>query len=148
MKSKPMATLKFCFHMCNDVPAMRVFYGDLLGLETSGGAAEDGYVSVSVGVELLFFKGDFELPVHQKFAWQPGYRSGSANLSSWAIEMDEDTFTETARRLANATLPKLPTRPEWRKDSYWAQTLRDPMGNTVEIYWVPKQKPDSLDWLD
>jgi catechol 2,3-dioxygenase-like lactoylglutathione lyase family enzyme len=139
-------TLRFAFQMCNDVPAMRDFYGRILGCQTAGGTNEDGYVSVSLGVELLFFKGDFELPVHDEFAWQPGYRGGTANIGSWSIAMDEKAFRAAAKRLGECSVPKLSARPEWRKDSYWAQTVRDPMGHTLEIYWVPERKPDELEW--
>jgi len=36
--------------------------------------------------------------------------------------------------------------PEWRVDNYWGLTVKDPMGNTVEVYTIPKQKPESTTW--
>jgi hypothetical protein len=41
--------------------------------------------------------------------------------------------------------------PTWRQASYWGWTVRDPAGNTVEVYWHPKEKPgegETPQWVD
>ena len=31
--------------------------------------------------------------------------------------------------------------PTWRQDSYWGWSIKDPMGQTVEVYSSPAQRP-------
>jgi hypothetical protein len=31
-------------------------------------------------------------------------------------------------------------------DGYWGFTAMDPMGNTVEIYTIPAEKPETTTW--
>lgn len=141
------AELRFLFLMCNDPVAMRQFYGELLGLPCEG-QAEQGYLAVNAGIDLLFFKGDHELPVLREWAWQPGYQAGQGHFTSWSFSFDEASFRKAAKAVSGGRCPKLTERPVWRKDEYWAMTLQDPMGNTVEVYWVPNRRPDSLEWND
>lgn len=129
--------LKHLFLMCNDVGAMKQFYGDVLGLTVTS-HEPDGLVGFAAGTtEMLFFKADFVLPAPEEFAWQPGYRAGSANATSWSIEVDKARFPAVLARLKAAAHPLLRPDAEVRCDRYVAVTTRDPMGTTVEV-WCDK----------
>lgn len=140
------AKLKFLFGMCNSVQEIAHFYGQTLGLMVSTDDS-DVWCSVDLGIDFIFFKGDYDLPVQSEWAWQPGYKSGPGHFFSWSIEYsDEKSYRQVISRLISDRVPTLGPKPEWRRDSYWGYTAKDPMGNTIEIYWAPSEKPDSLTW--
>jgi len=134
--------LKCVFLMCNDVAAMQKYYGEILKLKTEG----VGGLVVSAGVDLMFFKGDYELPVQKEWAWQPGYKGGAANVTSFSIELAEAEFKEVFLRLQKAGSPLLKKEPEWRQNSFWGLTTKDPMGNTLELFMIPPVKPQNPVW--
>jgi len=37
-------------------------------------------------------------------------------------------------------IPVFQGKPEFRQDAYWGFSVKDPMGNTVELYYMPKKK--------
>ncbi len=129
------------FLMCNDVSAIKAFYGDALKLKTIG-SPEEGYLDVDIGIHLTYFKGDYELPVQKDWAWQPGYQGGSANVMSWTIKFSEADFRNIVTSLKTQKVEHLKELPEWRLNSYWGLTVKDPMGYTVELYTVPDKKPE------
>ena len=138
------AELKFVFMMCNDVAAIVDFYGDTLGCATKSNL-EQGWALVNAGVDIAFFKGDYPLPEHKEWAWQPGYNGGTANINSYSISTDEKNLRAIFERAKMKNVKMISEKPVWRKDSYWAITIMDPMGTTIEIYSeVPK--PLSTEW--
>ena len=124
------AQVKYLFMMCNDVDAVIDFYGNILGLPANGGN-EKGYAMINAGVDIAFLKGDYELPVHKEWAWQPGYNGGAANINSFSISTSVSDLREIYNRAKSKSSKMLFPKPDWRKDSYWAITLMDPMGNTI-----------------
>jgi len=151
-KPEPRVNLKFMFSLCNDVDKMRHFYTDILGMqENAYYKAEDGsfgYLSFLCvgGIEMDFFYIGKEVPLLSEWAWQPGYEGGSIPVTSWAIEIPADDFTTTVKRLQDAEVKSFSKNPVWRLDSYWGFTVMDPQGNTIEVYSMPEEKPESTEW--
>lgn len=137
--------LKCVFLICNDVAAQQKYYGETLKLKTEG-SAEEGFVVVSAGVDLMFFKGDYPLPIQKEWAWQPGYEGGKADITSFSIGLSEPEFKAAYLGLQKAGAQLLKEKPEWRQDTYWGLTTKDPMGNTLEIYTTPSVKPQNPVW--
>ena len=145
MPGKPRGEIKYLFLMCNDVSSIIAFYGATLGLDIEGGVA-DGFADIKAGVDIIFFKGDFDLPKEKEWAWQPGYKGGGGNFTSWSIAFNEQDFRDVVRRVKAAGVETFNATPEWRRDAYWGLTVKDPMGHTVELYTSPLKKPDNLQW--
>ena len=147
---KPKINLRFLFLVCNDVEAIRHFYVDLLGLHLGNflNQKDFGWVSLaSEGFDMMFFRCEKELPVMGKFSCQPGWEGGKLEIASWAIEIPTENFRDVYHRLLNEeTVKFFKDVPEWRQDSYWGISVLDPMGNTVEVYTTPKDKPPSTFW--
>jgi catechol 2,3-dioxygenase-like lactoylglutathione lyase family enzyme len=146
---RPRATIRFLFNVCNDVAAMRRFYVDLLGMEQ--GSFQDtpqwGWFTLRCdGFEPMWFRADAKLPVPDAWAAQPGWAGGTAEVTSWAVQIPEDRFADVWRRLVDAGVPLFRPVPEWRQDSYWGLSARDPAGVTVEVYATPKERPASTTW--
>lgn len=144
---KSKAQLKFLFRMGNDMARLKDFYCNNLELVCTG-APEQGYLDVNLGaISLLFFQSDYEIKTPNEFAWQPGYKGSDANLNSFSLAYtDEGDFRSVIKKLQSSQYPKLKNKPEWRRDSYWGFTVRDPMNTTFELYFIPTQRPDSLEW--
>jgi catechol 2,3-dioxygenase-like lactoylglutathione lyase family enzyme len=135
---------RFIFNVCNDVAAMRRFYVDLLGLQEEAfmDTPEFAYLSVEAGgFEVMWFRADAALPVPSDFASQPGWEGGTLEATSWAVYIPEDRFEAVCRELVSSGAKLFDEQPAWRQDSYLAVSALDPMGVTVEIYTVPKQRP-------
>ncbi len=151
-KSEPKVNVRFIFSICNDVEEMRRFYSDLLGMkEQAFYKAEDGkfgYLSYMCagGLEVDFFYTGKEVPALTEWAWQPGYEGGNFMVTSWAIEIPEEDFPATVKRLKDAGVKSFSGNPEWRQDSYWGFSVADPQGNTIEVYAMPKEKPGATTW--
>lgn len=145
--ARPKVAFKFLFLMGNDLTQIQHFYKELLEVPTTG-TPEEGWIDLDLGVHVIYFKSDYEIPVVKEWAWQPGYQGAGGNLTSWSMEFTEDDFKEIYRRLKSAKAELLKEKPEWRRDSYWGLTVKDPMGNTIELYAVPAKKPDVIEWID
>jgi catechol 2,3-dioxygenase-like lactoylglutathione lyase family enzyme len=146
---KATAQVKFIYNMCNDLEAMRTFYTDLVGLEQGSFRNDEEWgwlVYKSEGFEMMFFRAEKEISVRQEWACQPGYEGGTLEVTSWSIRIPEDAFPEVVSRVKSAGVRCLAEKPEWRQDCYWGFTAMDPMGNTVELYTEPKERPASTEW--
>jgi catechol 2,3-dioxygenase-like lactoylglutathione lyase family enzyme len=147
---KSRATIRYLFNVCNDVEAVRRFYVDVLGMEQAGfsDTPDFGWLSLRCeGFEAMWTRGDGTLPVRDSWASQPGGGGGgTAGVTSWAVWIPEERFAATFARLVEAKAPLLRPVPDWRQDSYWGLTARDPMGTTVEVYTTLKVKPASTTW--
>jgi hypothetical protein len=60
---------------------------------------------------------------------------------------DERSFRDAVGRVKAAGCATFQPVPEWRRDCYWGHSVKDPMGNTVEMCFLT-EKPDSLAWRD
>lgn len=151
-KPAPKVNIKFIFSMCNDVEKMSEFYTKLLGMQEQAFMNDKenkfGYLSYycTGDVYLMFFSTETPAPQLTDWAWQPGYEGGNLMATSWAIEIPEEDYPATIKRLKDAGVKAFSENPEWRQDSYWGFSVADPQGNTVEVYTSPKEKPKSPSW--
>ncbi len=145
------ARLRYLFHVCNDVAAMRRFYVELLGLPEVSFVNDGkfGWLCVEAGgFESMWFRADAPQPVPKAFACQPGWAGGTLEVTSWGIEIPWDRFAAVHRALVAAGTPLFGPVPEWRQGSYWGLSALDPMGATVEVYAIPPTKPTSTTWSE
>ncbi len=146
MAKKPRVSLKFLYNQCNDVKAIKEFYGDALGMEIASfmDKPEFGWVNIrSDGLEFMFFRADNKIDVPTEFAFQPGDGGGPRTAASWSVCVPEAEFRATVERLRKSGAKAMTKTPTWRQDSYWGYTVLDPAGNTVEVYCAVKEKPAS-----
>lgn len=144
-------TIKFLFNYCNDVEAIRHFYTDLIGLNQTHyvNTEQYGYVVYASGsLEFMYFRADVKLPVQEAWADQPGYSNGGLPVTSWAIAVPELLFPAVLERIRQDNASLLKPVPEWRQNSYWGITTKDPMGVTVEVYTIPSVVPPSTTWIE
>jgi len=133
--------------MANDVSLVEKFYAKLLNLSVTG-SCEEGWLGIELGeMQILYFKSDYEIEKLQEWAWQPGYRAGAGNLTSWGLEFEENDFQKVVGNFQATAAESLYQRPDWRRDKYWGFTVKDPMGNTIELYTVPKESPGNKEWV-
>lgn len=148
-KAALKVNLRFVYHQCNDVKAVREFYGSLLGLKVGAFADHEKYGWVTLqseGLELMFFRAESALPVHEEFSFIPGDGGGPGARAAWSVEVPEEEFGAVFRRLRDAGVKAQTTAPTWRQDSYWGYTVLDPMGNTVEVYCTVRARPKNTEW--
>lgn len=142
---KPRLNIRFLYHYCNDIAAMRAFYTDALGMQETGHMDDEGFGWLCYdceGLQLMFFRWDAPLPTAEGFAAQPGDGGGESSRASVSIEVPEEDFAAVYARLQTAGAVAMTDAPTWRQDSYWGWTVNDPMGNTIELYYSPKEKPE------
>lgn len=141
---KPTIHIRFLYRHCNDIPAMRAFYTDGLGmLEVSHRDDEDeGWlVYQSEGLQLIIIRQGTPVEALEDFAAQPGDGGGPSLRSSIGIEFPEATFADVYRRIAATDAPRMSDAPTWRQNCYWGWTVNDPVGETVELYCHPSERP-------
>lgn len=142
----PEAQIKFLYLMGNDVEAMRRFYTDIVGLK-QGPYKKDAYVGYTTGeLQILIFKYYEPVPANDGFAMQPGWKGGALEVTSWSVSIPHKDLVATIDRLRGAGVRSFFDEPQWQQDSYWGFPVLDPMGNTVEIYATPDEKPESKQW--
>ncbi|MBN2381033.1 hypothetical protein JXM67_14645 [candidate division WOR-3 bacterium] len=135
------------FSYCNDLEAMRRFYTDLVGMSQRGYSAEHGFLTYAFGGgEMMFFASQERLPVNAEWGEQPGYQDGTLKATSWAIDIPESIYSDVITRLKEARVNTHTENTEWRFESYLGINVMDPMGNTVELYSILKEKPTSTTW--
>ncbi|MBN2083154.1 VOC family protein [bacterium] len=146
---QPEVEVRFFYLLCNDVEAMRGFYTDLLGMQETNymNEPEMGWLCYAFGdIEFMFFRAENTLPVPDKYASQPGWPGGELEVPSWSVLIPEEDFAATVQALINAGVPTFAAKPMFCLDNYWSFPVLDPMGNTVEVYTIPKVKPENGEW--
>ncbi|MCC6463909.1 MAG: VOC family protein [Planctomycetes bacterium] len=141
--------LRFVCNLCNDVTAMKKFYGDVLGMEVGsfGDTPQGGWLILrSEGLELVFCRGEAPLTAATEFAFVPGDGGGNSPAGSWSIVVPEDDMRDTVQRLREAGATLQTPAPTWRQNSYWGINVLDPMGNTLEVGCYVKAKPADTTW--
>ncbi|MDD4664150.1 MAG: VOC family protein [Caldisericia bacterium] len=142
MSEPKKANLKFLYLLANDLKALRHFYSDLLNMQENSYYEDEqfGWLSYHAdGIEMDWFRTEKPLPVIEEWAMQPGYPGGTKEVISWSIEIDEGVFPDLIEKIKLEKIPVFQEKPEFRQDSYWGFSVKDPMGNTVELYYVPKK---------
>ena len=150
-KEKPKVNIRYLFAMCNDIDEMRRFYTELLGMQEQSYMNDESFGWLcydSEGFQLMFFRAEKKIPVTAEWAWQPGYDGGELPVTSWAVVIPEADFKATITRMRDGGAKMHSELPEWRQGSYWGFNVMDPMGNTIEIFMIPAEKPESTDWMD
>jgi catechol 2,3-dioxygenase-like lactoylglutathione lyase family enzyme len=148
-KETPQVNVRFVYNFCGDLAAMRHFYTDVLGMAEKSYNDEQGWlVYQSDGFELMFFRADGEGVGEKEWAAQPGGVSGTAEITSWSVEIPEADFAAAVEGFVADGVPLQgnANAPDWRQGCYWGITVMDPAGNTVEVYAVPKETPASTTW--
>lgn len=140
----PRINIRFLYGFCNDVAATRRFYTELLGMKegTAVDTKDFGFVTYRCeGLEYMFFRAEKPLPVEERWADQPGEAvDGAQPLMSMSIAVPWADFRATVKRLREAKVKTAKPSPSWRQASYWGWTIKDPMGNTIEVYSTPDTK--------
>lgn len=120
------------FRWCNDINSMRTFYTELLGLTETFYRDDEqhGWLTYDAGgVQLVFMRATEDLSVSMTWAKQPGYHTGTDEVSSWLLTTkDRKEFGAIVNRLQQADIPM--------KDGIDASrqcVVHDPMGWTIEI---------------
>ncbi|HUT98610.1 MAG TPA: VOC family protein [bacterium] len=149
MADKPRISVNFIYNFTSSLEDTRHFYTDLLGMEEMAYKPEWNYLCYKFGdLEFMFFGAQGELAHPTEYADQPGWPGGTLETTSWSVQVPESDFAETVGRLKAGGVPTFSAKPEWRVDSYWGFTVRDPNGVTVEVYTTPQDKPVSKEWTD
>lgn len=145
--TEPEVKLSFIYLYATDLAAMRHFYTDLLGLsETSYQEGPEGWLGYKSGaLEFLIFPAPAASPP-AGWAVQPGWDGGTEPRVSWSIDVGPEKFRPTVAALKDSGAECFAADPRWCQDSYWAFPVRDPMGNTVEVYCTPPVRPQSTSW--
>jgi catechol 2,3-dioxygenase-like lactoylglutathione lyase family enzyme len=124
------------YYYCNDVARMRHFYIHLLGLEETfyQDTEKAGWLTMQVGeVNVVFVRGAAR-PVPAAFAKQLGFAGGTLENPSWVLDLPAPAFDAAAQRLQQAGAPRLTPAPTEPQPGYRQFVVRDPMGNTIELY--------------
>lgn len=121
---------------------MRHFYSNLLQLdELYYAAGEEGGLAYRCNaLQFTIFESPLAKPASPEWHRQPGWPGGSLVEPSWSIESEsEEAFRAALIRLKNADTRTYFEFPRWF--GYWSFPVKDPMGNTVEITYPPKNAP-------
>lgn len=150
-EQKRKVNLRFLYVHVNDLKAVRRFYTDTLGLQQGVCYDKDdmGYVGYQLeGLELQFWRWDRgQLPINEKWDWQPGVFDGEGAKVSWSIQIPEENFPGVVKRIQHGKYRTMTEKPIWLDQTkYWAFTAKDPAGNTVEVYSVPRVEPTITEW--
>jgi hypothetical protein len=148
-REPPQVTLGYIYVSCNDIAAMQRFYIGLLGFFEQSFSDEGNFrwlVCRCSGFELMFFPSAEPLPVAAGWHAQPGWPGGVLDGMSWSVLVPEEQFAATVQRLLDAGVPHFFDKPQWLQDCYWGFPVHDPMGNTVEVYTTPKERPENTEW--
>ncbi len=145
-KPTPRVNIRFIYQSCNDLPAMRRFYGELLGMQEASYKEEKWLVYQCDGFQFMIFPAGYNMLLQDGFAKQPGWEGGDMESISWSVAVPEEDFAATVQRLRELDVEAAFEDPQWQQDSYWSYPVRDPMGNTVEVYCNVARRPASTVW--
>ena len=137
--SKPALYINTIFRWCNDIDAMRHFYTDLFGFEESyyRNDEEQGWLTYQIATtQLVFTRASSTLPIEIEWAKAPAYPSGTKELESWVIAVNETNFKAITERLKNSDAIIYDGELETPQ---LLMLVRDPMGMTIEI-WLENEE--------
>ena len=139
-------SVRFVYFGCTDLPAMRRFYSDLIGLnEIYHAEGVDGSIAYDCdGFQFTILATESASEANGGWSRQPGWNGGTRARASWSVVCSVVTFPAAVRRLLDAGVPTYYEEPKWH--GYWGFPVMDPMGNTVELSLPLDEKPDSTEW--
>jgi catechol 2,3-dioxygenase-like lactoylglutathione lyase family enzyme len=148
-ETRRQITLGYIYVSCNDIAAMRRFYVELLGMPEESYRDDGEYkwlVCRCRGFELMFFTAD--TPIGQIQGWhaQPGWEGGTLEGVSWSVEVPPELYAATVQRLLDGGVEHYFDKPQWFQNNYWGFPVKDPQGNTVEVFCLPATRPESTVW--
>jgi extradiol dioxygenase family protein len=135
------ANIRFLHRLCNDLDAMRRFYGEGIGFNELCYRNTEGsgfVVFESEGLQFMFHRRDAPIERAGGFAWQPGDETGTEPRPSIGVHIEEDEWQACVDRLKSMGAEAQTPDPTWRRNSYWGWTINDPLGETVELWYEPK----------
>ncbi|MCC7478087.1 VOC family protein [bacterium] len=144
----PRVNIRFIYQSCNDIAAMRRFYTDALGMQEAHykEGPEGWLVYQCEGFQFMLFPSSYPMLLQDGFAQQPGWEGGILESISWSVAIPEADYAETIARVRESGAEAVFETPQWQQDSYWSYPVRDPMGNTVEVYCNVAVRPTSTTW--
>lgn len=120
----------FTYIHCNDLLAMKHFYGQILNLEQIWDDTQS--VAFKIGDHQLSVNLDENLALPPaEFARQPGWPGGTAARTSWSLECGITEFRQIVAAAQAAGVKSWQREPTWV--GYWSYPLLDPMNNTIEV---------------
>ncbi len=140
----PSINIRFLYRYCNEIAPMRAFYSDGIGMQEKSHRDDEEHgwlVYGSEGLQLIVMRHDTPVTALTGFATQPGDGGGPAPRSSISIETSEADYKLVLARLRAQGVAAMSPAPTWRQSSYWGWTVNDPMGETIELYFHPAEKP-------
>jgi hypothetical protein len=143
------ASIKWLYLHCHNLEAMRDFYVEQLGMQLGSYRNDEewAWLTCKCGeLELVVTPTKEPLPQQEGWAEQPGWEGGRLANMSFSVEIPEADFAATVIRLKEAAVPAFATKPMWCMDSYWSFPVKDPSGNTVEVYCMLAARPESTQW--
>jgi hypothetical protein len=139
--------LRFLYTYCNDLPAVRRFYSELLELREVyfEDGSEGGLAYKCDELQFTFLPCTTELPIVSEWHNQPGWKGGTLPAASWSIACDSrEQFAAAVTRLRKSGATSRHDVPQWV--GYWSYPVKDPMGNTVEVTFAPAEPPPNQTW--
>lgn len=118
-----------------DLAAARGFYSEMLGLDEI--VASEEVIGYRIGALQLTIAKHENPPAVEGWSRQLGWEGGTTAVPSWGVEVADDAFGPTVRRLRATPSPAWSSEPVWV--GYWSFPVLDPMGNTVEVSAVSRQ---------
>lgn len=154
LDSTPNIKIGFVFNYCRDVVAIRNFYTEFLGMkqisyQQKPEASWNWVVYDNDGIQFMFFQLKDRAPeILEGWGMLPGDGMGEQFHTSYSVTgYNELQFKALLARLKELKIPVQEELPSWRQDSYWGLNVKDPMGNTLELCWEPKEKPAQTAWV-
>ena len=124
------------FLFCNDIVAMKNFYFDCIGLSSTGYSAEKGFLSLQIDSNtfLVIMQVKEKLPIKTGWAKGPTFPQGTTYDISWTIKINgEEEFNQIIEKISKNNFEMHSDNPI-SFNGVKAYYIKDPMGNTVEIY--------------
>lgn len=122
---------------------MKEFYTDIIGLEETSNPDLPFLTYKSESITISIFQAKNRIQPVEGWVALPGHEGGSLETFAWSIQIPAPFFSEVVRNIKQAQIETLENAPVWCEDSFWAFSVKDPMGNTVELFSVPTEKPAS-----
>ena len=127
----------------NDIDEMRHFYSELIGLNEYAYHLNENFGMLAYdcgGFYFAFVQAFQELPVESEISHSPSYGPKPYYGTSFSIEVDKVRFDEIVGKMKDEGVKSATDEPETSYHGEIVYRALDPMGYTVEIYYVPEEE--------
>ncbi|MCY3412500.1 MAG: VOC family protein [Candidatus Heimdallarchaeota archaeon] len=134
-----MARIADIFLPCQDVTAMREFYSNCIGFTEESFADEEqfGYLTYKLGDQFLVIFRDVQSKMIDGWSTVPTAK-GDHSFTSWTIRTEnQEEFDRVVANLQKHGYQAKQIEPQL-KGTYYSYTVKDPMGNTLDVYFDTK----------